>query len=120
MRYLRAGFANPPPSGRREQTMRGTTGPASVRSPRNAKADRYRVARRVGVAHPQMRQASAIRAARAIGPSGEIRTTRLLGAPLPLDWGEEERGKTGEPPRPSKGQGPHSVGLASVGLASPD
>src|SRR5882672_7434450 len=102
MRYLRAGFANPPPSGRREQTMRGTTGPASVRPPRNAKADRYRVARRVGVTHPQMRLASAIRAARAIGPSGEIRTTRLLGAPLPSFRGK--RKETGHPaPDPKEG-----------------
>src|SRR5262249_18937755 len=91
------------PGGTREASPRqkdrglGPTG-------RERESGRCRVARRVGAAHPLMRQDPAIRVRpeRSSGPSGVIRTTRLLGASLPS---LREEGNRRTPPTPVPQEG---------------
>src|SRR3954453_6926953 len=105
-----------PPSGRRERTMRGTEGPASVRRPRNAKADRYRdgASKDADASVFDASDSGASRVARRDpGRSGAIRNMRLS-ARHPPRSGEGKREDYGRTPAPSKAQRPRCFGCLTI------
>src|SRR4051794_24615529 len=98
--------------------MRGTEGPASVRRPRNAKADRYRDgaskdadASVFDASDPALpgRPASS-------GPFRRNPEHAPFGAPSPSFGGGKERGITGEPPRPAKNRGRDALAARRTAL----
>src|SRR5215467_10964188 len=91
-----------PPSGRRGQTPRATDGPAPVRRPRNARADRYRdgASKDADASVFDASDSGASRVARRDpGRSGEIRNMRLSARHPPRSGEGKRNGNTGEPPR---------------------
>src|SRR6266545_4120728 len=91
------------PGGQPEPTLRGIGPASSGRRERESGAiPRWRAERR-----GRIRRCVSI----SPEPTGQ---TRATGAPsrraIPLDRGRKEKGNTGEPPRPDKDRGQHSVG----------